>query len=58
MSVFLSLSNRIESIKSRAFPERLGFLFERQIRQAEWLCDYDVDHIVYGMLEIKWKSIN
>ena len=57
-SVFLSLLNRIENIKSRAIPERLGFLFERQIRQAEWLYDYYVDHIVYGMLEIKWKSIN
>lgn len=43
-----------ENKKSRSIPERLGFSEEGQIRQAEWLYDHFVDHIVYGMLASKW----
>ncbi|MFC4558442.1 GNAT family N-acetyltransferase [Virgibacillus kekensis] len=53
--------NRIEiraaygNRRSRAIPERLGFQIEGQIRQAEWLYDHYVDHVVYGMLASEWK---
>lgn len=54
--------NRIEiraayaNYKSRAIPERLGFKQEGIIRQAEWLYDHYVDHVVYGMLANEWQD--
>lgn len=44
-----------ENVKSRSIPERLGFVQEGTIRQAEWLYDHYVDHIVYGILANEWK---
>lgn len=40
--------------RSRAIPERLKFVNEGTIRQAEWLYDHYVDHAVYGMLKEDW----
>lgn len=48
--------NRIEikaataNHRSRAIPERLGFIHEGTLRQAEWLYDHYVDHELYAML--------
>ncbi|MCY9140656.1 GNAT family N-acetyltransferase [Peribacillus frigoritolerans] len=46
----------LENKKSRGIPERLGFVNEGCIRQAEWLYDHYVDHIVYGMLAKDWNK--
>ncbi|RYI29508.1 N-acetyltransferase [Bacillus infantis] len=54
--------NRLEvraaagNVKSRALPERLGFTEEGRIREAEWLYDHYVDHIVYGLLKKEYIS--
>lgn len=45
----------VENKKSRSIPERLGFVEEGTIRQAEWLYDHFVDHVVYGVLAEEWK---
>jgi ribosomal-protein-serine acetyltransferase len=45
-----------ENKKSRSIPERIGFENEGCIRQAEWLYDHFVDHIVYGMLAKDWNE--
>ncbi|ETP70477.1 hypothetical protein G159_01635 [Planococcus glaciei CHR43] len=42
--------------KSRSIPERLGYVEEGAIRQAEWLYDHYVDHFVYGMLAEEWHN--
>ncbi|NHN30480.1 GNAT family N-acetyltransferase [Paenibacillus agricola] len=39
-----------ENYKSRAIPERLGFIHEGTIRQAEWIDGRFYDHVVYGIL--------
>ncbi|CAG7636500.1 GNAT family N-acetyltransferase [Paenibacillus allorhizosphaerae] len=54
--------NRVEircgtgNAKSRAIPERLGFVNEGVIRQAEWIYDRFIDHVVYGMLKQDWSG--
>lgn len=40
--------------KSRAIPRRLKFAEEGLIRDAEWLYDHFVDHVVYAMLAREW----
>ncbi|CEG23906.1 Putative ribosomal N-acetyltransferase YdaF [Planococcus massiliensis] len=46
----------VGNTKSRSIPERLGFVQEGTIRQAEWLYDHYVDHVVYGMLAEEWNK--
>jgi ribosomal-protein-serine acetyltransferase len=41
--------------KSRAIPERLGFVQEGVIRQAEWIQGHFNDHVVYSMLRDEWR---
>ncbi|MGB7201115.1 MAG: GNAT family protein [Pyrinomonadaceae bacterium] len=47
-----------ENVRSRAIPERLGFVQEGVIRQCERLHDRTVDLVIYGMLADEWKSRN
>jgi ribosomal-protein-serine acetyltransferase len=46
----------VENKKSRSIPERLNFVNEGCIRQAEWLYDHYVDHVVYGILAEEWNK--
>jgi ribosomal-protein-serine acetyltransferase len=54
--------NRVEIVcavdnhKSRAIPERLDFVQEGVLRQAEWLYDHFVDHVVYAALADGWRG--
>ena len=41
--------------RSCAIPRRLGFREEGMLREAEWLYDHFVDHVVYGMLASDWR---
>ncbi|MGX2959616.1 GNAT family N-acetyltransferase [Peribacillus sp. JNUCC 23] len=51
----IEISVAVENKKSRALPERFGFKEEGKIRQAEWLYDHYVDHVIYGLLANEWK---
>ncbi|WP_102271950.1 GNAT family N-acetyltransferase [Cytobacillus massiliigabonensis] len=60
---FLDLNlNRVEircgigNSKSRAIPERLGFIQEGIIRDGEFLYDHYHDLVVYGMLARDWGN--
>jgi ribosomal-protein-serine acetyltransferase len=46
----------IENTKSRAIPERLGFVQEGRIRKAEWIYDHYLDQYIYGMLAEDWDN--
>lgn len=45
-----------ENKKSRAIPERLGFVYEGHERDGEWLYDHFVDHEIYGLLKADWRE--
>ncbi|MGG0176859.1 GNAT family N-acetyltransferase [Gottfriedia acidiceleris] len=52
----IQIKAAVENKKSRALPERMGFRHEGIIRQAEWLYDHYVDHVIYGLLAVEWKQ--
>jgi len=45
-----------ENHRSRAIPERLGFVHEGTLRDGEWLYDHYVDLEVYGYLHRDWQT--
>jgi ribosomal-protein-serine acetyltransferase len=44
--------------RSRAIPERLGFIHEGAAREAEWLYDHFVDLEIYSLLHRDWSCQN
>jgi ribosomal-protein-serine acetyltransferase len=45
-----------ENQSSRSIPERLGFVHEGTIRDAEWLYDRFVNHEIYSLLDRDCKT--
>ena len=43
--------------KSRAIPERLGFVHEGILQESECLCGVYHDLVVYGIVKRNWKNI-
>ncbi len=39
-----------DNLKSRAVAQRLGFVYQSKLDDAEWLYDRSVNHVVYAML--------
>ena len=45
-----------ENKASRGVAEKLRFVHEGTIREAEWINDRFVDHAIYGMLMREWQE--
>lgn len=52
----LEIRCAVENDRSRAIPERLGFKPEGVLRDAEWLYDHYVDHVIYGQLAREYHA--
>lgn len=46
----------VENLKSRAIPERLGFIVEGTVPQLDWNADHYVDVVVYAMTAGVWSA--
>lgn len=44
------------NIKSRAIPERLGFIYEATLRECEWLYSKYVNHAIYSILAPEYNN--
>ena len=54
----ISISAAVGNLKSRAIPERLGFLQEGIAREVEWVNGRPLDHAVYAMTRNDWDDLN
>lgn len=45
-----------ENVRSQRVPERLGFAREGVLREAEWVGNRFVDHVVYGLIRKDWDN--
>ncbi|MFP7298741.1 GNAT family N-acetyltransferase [Neobacillus niacini] len=52
----IEVSIAVENKRSRILAERVGFVEEGTLRQAEWLYDHYVDHIIYSILAKEWNE--
>jgi ribosomal-protein-serine acetyltransferase len=52
----IAIPAAVGNLRSRAIPERLGFRKEGVVRDAEWLYDHYVDHVLYAALKREWDS--
>lgn len=46
----------VGNARSRAVAERLGFRAEGTLREAEWLYDRFVDHVLYAQIRSAWAD--
>jgi len=51
----LEIRCALENHRSQRIPERLGFQREGVLREAEWLYDHYVDHILYALLKKEFE---
>jgi len=56
VQIVLRSDARWVTMRSRAVPQRLLFRQEGLFRDAEWLYDHFVDHVVYAMLVLDWTG--
>jgi ribosomal-protein-serine acetyltransferase len=52
----LAIACATGNVRSRAIPQRLGFVHEGRHRETEWLYDRFVDHEVYVQLQPEWEA--
>jgi len=46
----------VQNVRSRAIPERLGFLYEGTIREAEYVNEQFIDLAIYGLLRSEYNK--
>jgi ribosomal-protein-serine acetyltransferase len=52
----VTIQAAVENARSRAVPERLGFVTEGTLRASERVGGRALDHVVYGMLASDWRA--
>ena len=53
----IAISCAPANARSRAIPQRLGFVYEGRLRDVEWLYNHHVDHDVYAQLQREWQAL-